>query len=101
MKPTTKNSTIELLLDDARGIYIPQAFYKGFDFDTWGLKLDDYKELSSPDNEGYWDAWDDLIRDAAFHDKATTDDDEDHIWHLYQDGCLFAVRNDHDWGNEE
>lgn len=84
------NDSIQLLLDDARGIYIPQAFYEGFDFGTWNLKLGDYSELRDPDLDGYWDAWDDLLREAEYHD------DNGHIWRLHQDGSLFAVRDDHD-----
>lgn len=95
------NSTIEILLDDARGIYIPQAFYEGFDFAAWGLNVSDYAELSSPDNEGYWDAWDDLLRKAEHHVAPEVGKSIGHVWRLHQDGCLFATRDDHDWGNDE
>lgn len=95
------NSTIELLLDDARGIYIPQAFYEGFDFGEWGLNVSDYTELSSPDNEGYWDAWDELLQNAEHHVKPTENEEFGHTWRLEQDGCLFAVRDDHETTENE
>ena len=83
-------STIELLLDEARGIYIPQAFYEGFDFGAWNLKLDDYSGLRDPYLDGYWEVWEDLMNNAKYYD------DNGHVWHLYQDGSLFMVRDDHD-----
>lgn len=84
-------NTITLLIDDAAGIYIPRNFYENFDFSTWNLKLEDYADLANPENEHYWDAWDDLLDNASYSDK------EGHTWTLYQDGDLFAVRDDHDW----
>jgi hypothetical protein len=75
----------ELLIDECSGIYIPNVFYRNFDFEAWGLDKSKYSELKDIDHEHYWDAWDDLIRDAKYTDtKGVT-------WYLEQDGDLFAV----------
>jgi hypothetical protein len=83
--------TIICLIDGAAGIYVPRNFYERFDLDSWNLDTADLKDLSNPYNDLYWDAWDDVLRNAEFHD------DNGHIWRLYQDGDLFAVRDDHNW----
>lgn len=80
-----------LLLGEYRGIYIPQAFYEGFDFKTWtGLNISEYPELSTPENAGYWDAWSEVL------DRAKLMEEYDGTgwiveWFLYQDGDLWAV----------
>lgn len=81
--------TQELLLDDHRGIYIPQAFYDYFDFAAWGLHKSAYPELASPNNEWYWEAWDEVLREATM--KETTSDGWIVEWYLYQDGDLWAI----------
>jgi hypothetical protein len=89
------NETIILLIDEVAGIYIPRNFYQHFDFSHWGLNRAEYSDLSSPENEHYWDAWDEVLRDAEHHDEGG------HVWSLYQDGSLFAVRTDHVFEGEE
>lgn len=83
--------TIELLIDAKAGIYMPMNFYECYDFEAWNLDISDYTDLSDPDNPGYWDAWDAVLRNAEFHDS------NGHIWRLYQDGDLLAVRDDHNF----
>ena len=95
-RPRDTDETISLLLDDARGIYIPQAFYNHFDFLSWGLKSDDYMELSDPNNENYWEVWDTLLREAEYHEAPKQGEAIGHVWHLEQDGSLFAIRDDHE-----
>ena len=82
--------TRTLLIDGNRGIYIPQNFYNNFDFHSWCLKREDFKELASLDNEHYWDAWDDLLNQAKHID------DEGKTWYLEQDDDLFAVNGSDD-----
>lgn len=82
-------ATILLLIDDAAGVYIPRNFYENFDLPSWGLKSDDYRDLSHPDNEFYWETWEDALRNAKHVD------DEGKTWTLEQDGSLFAIREDH------
>ena len=86
---------INLLLDEAKGIYIPNSFYMFFDFPFWGLNRSEFTELNNPDNELYWDAWDDLLRDARHTDKKGI------TWGLWQDGSLFAVTDDYDFEGVE
>jgi len=73
-----------LLIDESRGIYIPNNFYHNFDFASWNLNSSDYRELSSPDNEHYWETWQELLDNAVYYDIQGT-------WRLDQDGSLFAV----------
>ena len=75
----------ELLLDGARGVYIPQNFVEEFDLTKWeGVDQDDIDTLlKGPDEEWYWDAWDKVLNNA------THTDDHGNVWHLYQDGDLW------------
>ena len=78
----------ELLIADSAGIYIPRNFYEYYDLKSWGLDPAEYSSLSDPENDQYWDAWEDLLRDAVHTDK------DGHDWVLEQDGDLWAVRAD-------
>jgi len=58
---------LELLLDGNRGIYIPQIFMEAYGSyvktfcEQEGRNFEQLeKDLSSPDNEQYWDTWTDL-----------------------------------------
>jgi hypothetical protein len=76
-------SGIELLLDDHRGVYIPRDFIDSFD-DWEGINDEDRETLSSPDNEWYWEAWDNVLSNATYTDRYGN------VWRLHQDGALFA-----------
>ena len=76
---------IQLLLSDARGVYIPRDFCQNFDLDKWHVDNKYIHLLSSPDNEFYWDYWDELLS------KAYCIDDSNNKWELYQDGDLWAI----------
>ena len=78
-------SGIELLLNSARGVYIPQNFVECFDANEWHLSQYDVKELSNPANEFYWDAWNSVLDTAYFVDN------EGNKWTLFQDGDLWAL----------
>jgi hypothetical protein len=75
----------QLILSDSHGVYIPQVFYNNFDFDTWNLKKDEFPALDDPQNESYWDSWNDLLNNAIKKDDAN----KCH-WNLEQEGDLFA-----------
>lgn len=75
-----------LLIDSNRGIYIPQYFAK--EFSHWPISADDSKILENTDHEYYWQAWDNVLATSKHVDK------EGHTWLLYQDGDLWAVRED-------
>ena len=83
----------QLLLGDSHGIYIPKL---------WADEIGDEEEAedfsvswedvlicqAGPDSEGYWEAWDSILRDAQWSER---DGDE---WTLYQNGDLWAVKLD-------
>lgn len=84
-----------LLLDGCRGIYVPQGFGECFDMDSWGVSDEDADILSDgPENEAYWDTWDAVIAEARYVD------DTGYGWRLWQDGDLWAIREDYD-GDED
>ena len=78
-------SGIQLLLSDSRGIYIPRDFLEGFDMNQWNIDSKYIERLSSPDNEWYWDNWDVVLNNAKHTDK------DGNVWHLWQDGDLWAI----------
>jgi len=78
-------SGIQLLLSDARGIYIPANFVECFDIDKWHTDSKYVSRLSSPNEEFYWDNWDHVLNNAYFID------DKGNKWHLWQDGDLWAI----------
>jgi hypothetical protein len=85
----------EILIDSAHGIYIPQYFAEAYgtpdNFYNWGeIKEDIDILLSGPDNEFYWDAYEDLINNAKLK---TTDNKESY---LYTHEDLWAVPVDYD-----
>ena len=87
-----EKQTIHCLIDDAHGIYVPQAFAQGFDMVAWSVHPEDAAILSSgPDTEYYWDTWDTVLNDAKFTDE------HGETWYLYQEGDLFVVSENHEW----
>lgn len=88
-------STYELLLDDARGVYIPKAFTECFDLDAWHVAKEQAEILAKgPDEELYWEVWDEVLRDAYYVSDGKSDLKAGR-WTLDQDGCLFARHEDH------
>ena len=75
---------VALLLDGARGCYIPKSFVEDFDLTKWqGVDPGDITICQDTDHEQYWDAWQDILDKATFTENGNT-------WHLYQDGDLWA-----------
>lgn len=96
MHTTTQRKTtrqtpdaVNLLLSDARGIYIPRDFCTSFDLTLpqWsGIKKGDAMICTKgPDHEWYWEAW------QAILDAAVYTDNEGNKYHLYQDGDLWLL----------
>lgn len=78
---------IELVLTDARGVYIPRDFADMYGTE-YGVTDDDLAILlDGPDNDHYWDVWHDVL------DYAEYQDDNGHTWRLYQDSDLFIYRH--------
>ena len=81
--------TRKLLIDECRGVYIPNYFYNNFDFSVWGLDKGDYPPLSEVNHPEYWEAWDSVLRDAIHVDSTG-------CWMLEQDGSLYAIQDVYD-----
>lgn len=78
---------LEILLSDARGVYIPRDFVEGFDVTQWGLDPNSWIVktcLEGPDADNYWGVWDEILDRAEYHKDGN-------VWRLYQDGNLWAV----------
>ena len=82
-----KMSGIEILLNDSRGVYIPQNFAENFIMSDWGV-ADDTRDilLAGPtsENEWYWEAWEQVLNNASYVDAGLN------TWRLWQEGDLFA-----------
>lgn len=80
-------SGMMLLLDSARGVYIPRYFNDCFSMKSWNIEDND-SDLAilreGPENEWYWEAWDSILTRAVYIDG------NGHRWYLYQDGDLWA-----------
>lgn len=76
------------ILDGSRGVYVPQAFAKGFDMTAWHVREPDATALiqgdPSDDGEAYWGSWQSVL------DTAHLTDEKGRTWRLEQDGDLFA-----------
>ena len=75
---------IEVLLSDARGVYIPNNFYTDFDLEKWHVNHLDLSALSDYENEWYWETWESVLNNAYFELNGKT-------YNLYQDGDLLAI----------
>jgi len=81
---------VNLLLTDARGIYIPRDFVTGFNLSKFtGISDNDVETCENPENEWYWEAWDSILNNARF----TAEDGR--IFYLYQEGDLWLLCYDH------
>ena len=85
---------IELLLDSARGSYIPRDFVESMDVPKWGLDPESWqvKACADPDSELYWEAWESIVNNAEANLEGYT-------YRLHHDGDLWAV--DYDRMTEE
>jgi len=78
------NENSELLLSDARGIYIPRDFVES-EYNLKNVSEEDIETCKNPDDEWYWDAWINICDNAILIDKNGKE------WTLYQDGDLWAI----------
>lgn len=77
---------LQLLLDECRGVYIPQTFCQDFDISDWQIDDSDAAIcIAGPEHESYWDAWHEITNTAK---HITTGHS------LYQDGHLWAINYD-------
>lgn len=85
---------LDLLVSDSQGIYIPATFVHDYDLADFGFTEEEVKgyneTLSNPDNEEYWDAWDEVLDRAVTKDGAT----------LMQNGDLWLVPEGYEFDDE-
>jgi hypothetical protein len=83
-----------LYADGARGIYIPQYFAESIQRDAvTGVKPEALDMLAGdPDQDWYWETWNDVLDNAVVTDKSTGI-----VYHLYQDGDLWLIPDDMIW----
>lgn len=76
-----------LFADSARGVYIPQHFAESIQRDlVTGVTEDDWRILEAgPEDELYWEAWNDVEQSAVVHAPEGVD------YYLYQDDDLWLV----------
>ena len=80
---------VNLILSDARGIYIPRDFVLEFDLSKWSGVSDWARtECADPNNEHYWEAWDEILCNAVY----TSDDGR--RFALHQDGDVWLINFD-------
>lgn len=80
-----KTQKITLLLDSARGCYIPRDFVQCFDLSKFkGISLENIADCQNPENEGYWSAWESILDCATYSENGRT-------FTLHQDGDLWMV----------
>lgn len=83
-----KNPTIELICDSHHGIYCPQFAMeqirdKRLICKNYSEVEQYFSDLSTPDNDFYWDAWSDLIDNAILLDSDGNEyyiDHSEDIW---------------------
>lgn len=88
---------IQLLLTDARGVYIPRDFAECMDRDcVSGVSDDDWAILEAgPEHEHYWDVWTDVLDNATATDPVTGV-----VYRFEQDGDLFAIPEGMEWSDD-
>ena len=80
---------IRCLVSDAHGIYAWQAFVTNYDPTEWHVQVEDLRTLEAgPGDPNYWEATTNVEMEASYRDE------DGHAWHLYQDGDIFAIRDD-------
>lgn len=86
------DSDSQLLLCDSHGRYIPKLWADEIgdeeEAESYSVSWDDVLACQAgPDSEGYWDAWDSILRDAQWNENGEE-------WSLHQNGDLWAVKVD-------
>lgn len=79
----------EIILSECRGIYLPQNFIEETEnVEGWTYNISNYDIITlknGPDDEWYWQAWENMLNNAYF----TYPDGTKGV--LYQDGDLFVL----------
>jgi hypothetical protein len=81
----------ELFLDDWRGVHIPRDFAEQVSRGrVSGVSPDQYATLLNPNNDLYWETWDEVCESATL----TLDGRR---YRLYQDGALWLIPLGMEW----
>jgi hypothetical protein len=84
-----------LVVSDANGVYIPQIYVEGMteaDAEQLNVRYEDVVTCQEgPDNEWYWEAWQNIL------DKAEFTDEQGVSWYLHQDGDLWECPDGYVW----
>lgn len=82
-------NAVALIIDGSQGIYIPKLFVESFSLPLWGLDQDEWcvQQCLSPENEHYWEAWEEIMNKAEFKEG-------DYTYRLYQNDDLWALDYD-------
>lgn len=82
----TTLQVLELLLDSARGTYIPENFVEQFNLEKFGLDRDSWEvqTCANRDNNDYWEAWETILNNAEYHVGGN-------VWRLHHDGDLWLI----------
>jgi len=75
---------LALIVDGNRGIYVPQQFAAMF-ASKFGLTPEQVSNLSNPNNDVYWETWEDVV-------NGTYNIDGNMYYLEEHDGDLFLVR---------
>ena len=82
---------VHLLIDGSHGIYVPYKFAWGVAGSWEGIDPEDLTILKTgPGHPLYNEAWDNILFSAHFTDS------EQKVWHLWQEGDLFAYTGNGD-----
>ena len=83
---------IECIVDGSHGVFVPKVFAQTINRELLsgvsGETLDYLAKEESLEDDGFWDAWDSVLNNARITHNGK-------IYHLHQDGDLFAI----DWDN--
>ena len=83
---------IECIIDSRHGVFVPVVFAQTINrallSGVSGETLDYLTKEESMEDDGFWDAWDCVLNNARITHNGK-------IYHLHQDGDLFAI----DWDN--
>lgn len=78
-------NAVELLMSDNRGQYIPRDWAEECTDNWTGVTSEQRLVLQSPENEDYWEVWEEVLNNAKYTDEFGE------VWTLYQDGDLWAI----------
>jgi len=83
-----RQADIILMVSDAQGMYAPQSFGRQMKHEcVLNVTPADWDALEEgPDAEGYWDLWDEIMRDAVVLNPETNV-----RYRIYQEGDIWLV----------